>query len=179
MILEAVRMVHTWLQNGTYGVNAKLALMSGAGLLDGSDTVPADIVTFLEETSDARLARGRVPEVAAQLPCLAVLQSGEVVVPAVVGTTYFDADVTIGIWYVARDKDSDTGRRDAMYTIRAIRQSLHELFKPANDASRVRGAVQMFPTGEITVPPLFTIQEDVPISGAVELKVKIRDTDPD
>ena len=66
-----------------------------------------------------------------------------------------------------------------MYTIRAIRQSLHEFFKPANSASRVRGAVQMSPTGEITVPPLFTIQNDLPISGAVELRVKCRDTDPD
>ena len=179
MILESVRIISDWLQDATYGVNAKLALMSAAGLLDGSDTKPADIVTFIEETNDARLARGRVPELPAQLPCLAVLQSGEVVVPAVVGTTYFDADVTIAIWYVARDKDSNDGRQDAMYTIRAIRQSLHELFKPANSASRVRGKVQMFPTGEVTVPPLFTMQEDVPISGAVELRVKVRDIDPD
>ena len=172
-------MIHTWLQDGTDGVNAKLALMSAAGLLDGSDTVPADIVTFLEETSSAVLARGRVPELASQLPCLAVLQSGEVTIPAVVGTSYFDADITIAIWYVARDKDSNTGRQDAMYTIRAIRQSLHEFFKPANSASRTRGSVQMFPTGEITLPPLFTIQDDLPISGAVELRVKIRDIDPD
>lgn len=171
-------MVHTWLQDGTYGVNAKLALMSAAGLLDGSDSVPADIVTFIEETSDARLARGRVPELASQLPCLAVLQSGEVVVPAVVKTTYFDADITIAIWYVARDKDSNDGRQDAMYTIRAIRQSLRELFKPANSADRTRGNIQMFPSGEITIPPLFTIQNDLPISGAVELRVKIRDISP-
>lgn len=171
-------MVHTWLQDGTYGVNAKLALMSAAGLLDGSDTVPTDIVTFIEETSDERLARGRVPELASQLPCLAVLQSGEVVVPAVVKTTYFDADITIAIWYVARDKDSHDGRQDAMYTIRAIRQSLRELFKDTNSASRTRGKVQMSPSGEITVPPLFTIQNDLPISGAVELRVKVRDTSP-
>ena len=174
MILEAVRIIHTWLQDGTNGVNAKLPGVP----LDGSDSVPAAIVTFLEETSSAQVARGRVPEVASQLPCLAVLQSGEVVVPAVIGTTYQDADITVTIWYVARDKDSDTARRDAMYTIRAIRRSLTELFKPANDASRVRGSVQMFPTGEITIPPLFTVQDDVPISGAVEVRVKVRDTSP-
>ncbi len=175
MILEAIRIIDSWLQDGTNGVNVKLAGLT----LDGSDTVPPDIVTFLEETSSAQVARGRMPEATSQLPCLAVLQSGEVVVPAHIGTTYFDADITITIWYAAKDKDSDNGRQDAMYTVRAIRQSLTELFKPGNSASRVRGGVQMFPSGEITIPPLFTIQDDVPISGAVELKVKIRDTDPD
>ena len=175
MILEAIRIVNTWLQDGTNGVNAKLAGVP----LDGSDTVPPNIVTFIEETSNAPLARGRVPEAAASLPCLAVLQSGEMVAPAHIGTTYHDADITIGIWYVARDRDSEDGRRDDMYTIRAIRQSLTELFKDANVANRKRGKVQMFPSGEITVPPLFTMQDDAPISGAVELRVKVRDTDPD
>lgn len=176
MILESLRMVNDWLQDATFGVNAKLPGIP----LDGSDTVPPDVVSFLEETSNALVARGRLPEDATLLPCLAVLQRGPLDIPAHVNTTYQDGEIILAIWYGARDVDSDDGRQDAYYTMRAVRRSLRELFKDdaTPKAARTRGNVSLLPSGLISLPSAFTIEGDTMVSASLELTVKARDTDP-
>jgi len=177
VILESVRIISDWLQDATYGVNAKLAGVP----LDGSDTVPPDIVTFLEETTSGVVARGRLPEDEALLPCLAVLQRGAVELPATVGTSHQEGDVPIAIWYGARDKDSEDGRKDAYYTMRAVRRSLRELFKDdatPKAARSDRSGISLSPSGTVSLQPVFTLEGDTSVSAALELTVKARDSSP-
>jgi len=136
VILEAVRIVADWLEDGTYGVAAKLAALD----FDGSDTAPAGTIAVEDETRSDEAAMNRdtarpfIRVAAADVRELG--QDGALQV--------HDGDVAVEITIV-READSPAAVvRDLYAPTRAVTQSLAALFDDRSAAAmtaRVRGGV--------------------------------------
>jgi len=139
MRLEVARMVADWLQDGTKGVDAKLAVL----VADGSDVIPTTVPTIVDETRNQSAAVGRLDDLT--LPAITVhvsevrYQQPEFLQP----TGYADAEVTVLIRYAERTENPATARVNGCYVVKAILGSLRELHMNAQAASRTRNNVQM------------------------------------
>lgn len=138
MILEAVRIVADWLQDGTAGVSAKLTALD----YDGADTAPTGTLTIEDETRSDDAALNR--ETARPYIRVAVADVRELALDGAMQAQ--DGDVSIEITIV-READSPAAVvRDLYYTTRAVLQSLAALFDDRTAGAmtaRDRGGVQM------------------------------------
>lgn len=167
-MLEAARIVADWLGSTTAGVNAKLAALD----YDGSDTAPTSVATIADETRNGAVARDRLPT---PFPCLAITverfrQDGEV------RTVVRDGSVTVLIRYGVSATDTGGGTRDAYYTMRAVVESLRELNRNENQASRTRNGRSLMACEEIEFRPMYQALEDGQVTGVVAATWTTRDT---
>ena len=172
MILEALRITAAWLQDGTNGVNA---LIDGL-TQDGGDSDPPD-VTVLEESTSPVAARRHL-DVNTSVPVLMVVLARAVGSEGYVTTNYLSGSVTVGILYATRNADSDEGTEDALYTLRAVQQSINLLMKPANVASRTRNNVVLTHTSRMEILPVENDREDAVITHGLFVTYEARDTEP-
>lgn len=165
MIGDVVRLVADWLEGGTYGVGAMLANVPR----DGGDALPAT-PTIVEETTDNRLGRGRLPETG--YPFLAVSAEPSSVMDQDVVTDdgYFATAVRID--YLAKDVDQDDAKRDGGYVLRAVCWSLRHLMRQdANAAGRLRNSIALIRVGPITLDPWQESMDDGTIIGGLVLQI--------
>lgn len=167
-MLEAPRILADWLAGTTSGVNAKLDTLD----YDGADPAPTDVATIADETRNQAVARERLPT---PLPCLALSverfrQDGEV------RTTVRDGSVTVLIRYGVSNSNTATATRDGYYTMRAVVESLRELHKPANVASRTRNGRCLLACEELEFVPLYQALEDGQVTAALRATYTTRDT---
>lgn len=165
---ELTRIVADWLEDGTNGVNAQLALVPR----DGGDPQPAN-VTVVDETRDNRPARGRVPEDG--LPSVVVaMQAMTHLTEQVTDDGYLAADVVVQ--YAAKNVDAWKVKRDGNTVLRAVMWSLRKLRRTdANHASRLRNQVALITIDPVRFDPWFERVEDTLVVGTVTVPVTARD----
>lgn len=165
---ELIRIVADWLEDGTNGVNAQLALVPR----DGGDPQPGN-VTILDETRDNRPARGRVPE-----------DGTPVVTVAMQGATHLTETVTddgflaaeLVIQYAAKNLDAWKAKRDGNTTLRAVAWSLRKLRRTdGNAAARLRNSVALIGIDPVRFDPWFERVEDTLVVGTLTVPVTARD----
>ena len=169
MRLEAARIVTAWLQDNTYGVAAKLAVLP----LDGSDVRPTTIAdsSIVDETTNASAAFRRFDGLT--LPALIVTCAGE---PEqrdgelLQSNDRADGYVTVQVRYTERALDSPTAIVDGTYVIRAVIASLRELHANANVASRTRNSIRLVSCESITEQGIYEEVDDTWLLAAVQVK---------
>jgi len=171
MILETIRSLTDGLANATYGVNVKLTSV----LLDGSDTRPSSIVTITDETRDAVVARGRLPEA---LPGIAVSLHDPVTADGEVMTSYRDGTITLAIRCAAQVSDTDKGNSSIYYIMRAIQECLKDYHSNANASDRLRNNVMIGECTDMQIHPPYHPNEDNIIAGGMTVTYSVRDITP-
>lgn len=171
MILEALRVVTDWLNDGTYGAAAKLAALD----YDGSDTAPSGTLTILDETraDDAALNRESAPPTirVAATDVRELVQDGAL--------QELDGDVSIELTIIRAATSPSAVVRDLYYTTRAVSQSLADLFDDRiADAltARTRGGVQVQGYTSLAAAQVRPELTDTTGTAGLVLTVRCRDT---
>lgn len=154
MILEVVRALAEWLNDGTNGLGAKLASLD----FDGSDTAPT-VGTIADETQNDLVGQGHfptIPGVAIQLQEIADIEPE-------VTMAYRDAKATVLIRVGRSSADTRNAKRDTSYILRAGMRSLR-LF---NAAVRTRNQVEIYSCERLHCGLLWAPTEDVIVTGAI------------
>ncbi|RTL04203.1 MAG: hypothetical protein EKK62_16815 [Acidimicrobiia bacterium] len=172
MILDVVRAVADWLEDGTHGVAAKLAALD----LDGSDTAPTGTLSVLDETRDDDAA---LPRLGLTFPSIRV-QAGEVrSLDGEAATYQHVADIPLEI-LIAREATSPAACvRDLYYTLRATVQSVEALFNetiPAAVTARSRNGVFLQVYTSLSAARVRPEVDDTTGTAAVLLTVRAQDT---
>lgn len=179
MILEPIRVVADWLASGDTGAASVNTLLPLVGR-DGGDPAPPSIADVCDETRDAWVARGRLPKPTPTLPLLAVsLVEASELDPEMMGS-YRRGTVTLSVRYFANKSDAVTGTRDAHYTMRAVRRSVRRLMNESAAAvtARTRGTIYVESCTQMTEAPVWDAQDDAISTGALTLRLTIRDQEP-
>lgn len=180
MILEPIRVVADWLTSGDTGA-ASVATLLPLVPRDGGDPAPPALAGVDDETRVAWVARGRLPKPAPTMPRLAVslVQASEL--DSEMLGTYRRGEVTVAVRYFGAKSDAVSGTRDAHYTLRAVRRSLRRLFTdstPAAVTARTRGTIYVESLLALTEEPVWDSQDDAITSGALTLRMAVRDQEP-
>ena len=166
MRLEACRILTAWLQDVTYGANAKLALLT----LDGSDVRPTAMATITDETQNNSVALGRVDGLT--LPALVVTHRETTFRDSELPQSDVRADgyVTLRVRYALREAGAATAVVDGAYVMRAVIASLRELHKPDNAASRQRNSIGLISCEELRQLTMSEVVEDTWYTEAVDVR---------
>ena len=174
MQLEALQILTDWFNDVAYGVNVKLA---GVPRTAG-DSVPAQLQLIADETRNLEAAIGRMPADEADYPCLLLSQppEGNALDPhGHVGIR--DSSITLWIRYGAMTAAAAAGTSAWHYTMRAIERSLEELFRQ-DDSARELNSVQLYFIEAATTYPADPMTGDKVITGALQLRLRMRDIAP-
>ena len=173
MILETVRIIADWLNDGTYGVNAvRTNVPKDVGVTD----FPA--VQIFDSTRDGRIGRGGIPQMLpSELPALLVTPADSPVEQngAVIRSWPPDAKVTVLVRYVAREMDTAKAERDASQTIRAIWRSIGSMVTQRTGTQRASG-VHLISVVSMQAATLYESTEDTTVTGGVIVMCHVRDT---
>lgn len=165
MQLEATRMVAAWLADATYGVNAKLDVLTYAG----SDSQPTDVATITAAADDVNAAFGRFDGMT--LPAIIVaprdVEHADPQQPQPNGEVY--GSVTLAIRYATRVADGAAALVNAAYVTRAIIASLRELVL-ADPSNRQLNDVYLLEMASLREPGTYEETEDAWVIGAVEVR---------
>jgi len=172
--LEAIRVLTNALTDGTTGVNARLAAVP----LDAGDPIPPTLGLITDETRNSSAARGQLPELDAQFPCLLVgLHDAGNRLDAHQHQGVRDGTVHLLIRYAARQKDSKAGARDAYYTFRAVERCITAWLNGVDTARTMNSVVVWF--GEAAdIAPLWDPIGDNVMTGGMLLAFRVRDLAP-
>lgn len=121
MIIQILRMVNTWLEDATYGVNAQLDLLTTDSLL-GSDTQPPDLAFIGNPADDELVAEWKAPQ---NMPAIYVTVGGPATADGEVHTIQrLVGDIRVDLLYLAQQSDTHILFRNTAHTLRAIARSL-------------------------------------------------------
>lgn len=137
MILEADRIVATWLADVTHGINALLASTP----LDGSDVRPTNLLTVSDETNNEDAARSQLPA-ATGLPVCFVETDSITDLDGQVVTVTRDGKLKLRIRIALSNPNTAAGRRDMSYYMRTAMRSLRKLFD-ADPSLRTRNSIYL------------------------------------
>ncbi len=173
MMLETIRLVAEWLNDGTNGVNAQIDAMRTASAIDTADTDPPDIAAIENETADGKVARRVVPE-GQTTPALWLFVARPGDFGGMVTTEFRRGIVPLVIGYLGSNAQTAVGLEDAYYTMRAIMWSLAALMKQ-NSATRTRNSVLLVRFAGLEVLPPFTPLEDGEFTTGLVWQVQVQD----
>jgi len=165
MILECVRSLTDWLNDGTNGLAAQLVVIPR----DGADTAP-QVGTIADETRNNLVAQERFPST----PGVAVNSAGLPMLDGEVTTVTRDGQATIHIRVARAAADSMNATRDTSYILRAAIRSLR-LF---NASTRNRNNIEIYSCTELRLAALWKPLDDLVVTGAVVGTWQFRDTAP-
>lgn len=165
MILEVVRSITDWLQDGTNGVAAQLALLP----LDAGDSAPS-VGTIADETRSNIVAQGRLPST----PGIAVNSQGIKELDPEVTTVERDGQITLHVRVGCASADTKNATRDGSYILRAIVRSL----RLYNAATRTRNSIAIYSCIDLRLAALWQPIDDQIITGAVIGTWQFRDIAP-
>lgn len=164
-------MVAAWLADATYGVNAKLDVLTYAG----SDSQPADVATITAMADDVDAAFGRFDGMT--LPAIIVApkdvdhRDPDETQP---GSGVY-ASVTLLIRYAEKKASATEALQNGAYVNRAIIASLREFHSPANEASRQSNGIYLLECEALREPGLYEETEDAWLISAVEVRYQAFD----
>lgn len=147
----AVRIVADWLAGASDGVNACAALVPRFA----GDPAPNQ-VTVYDETRHDWVARSRLPHPdhkAVSYPAVLVQSldasfTGDLPQPTPDGANLVNGEITLVIQLVQRDPNTEVAMTEAMYLLRAIRDSLILLNHGVHAASRTQCGVTLYPPAD-------------------------------
>lgn len=181
MKLEILRIIADELADGTHGVNALLSTVPR----DAGDPEPPALHAIYDETRKGWLARGELPEelkAATENPFLVVTMLGDLDFggrsrPSNDAGGLVRATFRVTVQYVTHQAFTERGEQDGLYTGRAVRSVLQQLFSPARAAARERNGVQLEVLQNITELNVFeTIEDRTVIANIVVLTGTARET---
>lgn len=175
MRLEAVRIIADWLQDATYGVNAKLDVLA----YDSGDAQPSDIATVADETRNASAAFRRfdgltLPALIVTVPVDPEYRDGE----QMQAPERIDGYVTVQIRYAERTLAGDDAIANGNYVVKAVLASLRELHKNDNVASRTRNSVRLVSCEDLRELGQYEEVEDTWLLAAVQARYYVSDLKP-
>lgn len=146
-----IRIVADWLAGASNGVNTLAALVPRFV----GDPAPA-VATVYDETRHGWVARNQVPgpETKAIATPAVIVQSltsvfgAHLPQPLPEGGNFLEGELTIVVQLLQRDDDTEKAVTEAMYLLRAIRDSLVLLNAGANEAARTACGVRLRPPPE-------------------------------
>lgn len=173
MIVETIRCVTDWLNNGSYGFNVQIATLP----VDVGDETRRITVQFIADgTRDDRALRQEDPPKA---PAIYVNIDGPLNAEGEVKTIYRDADnVAISIRYIIKNADNAEATTQTMYALRAIVRSIRELMRNGNVAARTRNNVLIESCSGITYGQIEETAGNAVATGAVVAMFNVRDQAP-
>lgn len=170
MILEATRAVTDWLDDATYGLQARLTALD----FDGSDTAPSGTLTIADETRDAQAALGRFPA----LPACTVSAQPVESLDGQAATYTHDADIPLLIRLARKDSAVEDATRDLYYTLRAAMATLEALFDDRvvdHSARRIRNGVQLQHIVAMGGARTREELQDTDVTAAIAVTIRCRD----
>lgn len=171
MFNEVVRIPAAWWQDPVYGVNAKLATVPR-----GADPLPTS-VSFADETTNGEVARGFLPENIRPILTTEIYRWVRIM-PHVEQGVLRDAQVQLLVRYGDQEAQSQVGKRDAHYVMRALLMSVAELMQDTNAAARILNSVMLYALVDITPATIYAPEADRDITGGILLTFDIRDIQP-
>lgn len=172
MILEAVRIVAEALDDGTFGVNAKLPDVPR----DQGDPEPTPIRRVLDITNDDEVAHGRLPD---DWPVLIVSPEGPTEMDGEVQHAHRDGEgAGVGIRYATGSEDLAAAQRDSLYTQRAIRRTLADLMESSRLSTRTRNDVVVRAITRLLEEPMRDETSQGVITAGTLVEFQIRDQKP-
>lgn len=169
-MMDLVRIVANWLEDGTNGVNALLASVPR----DGGDPLPTSVLVY-DETRDNRPARGRLPEADTDLPALVIgMRTLTFMQEIVTDDGYLSAELVLQ--YAAKNVDAYKAKRDGYTVLRAASWSLRRLRRSdVSVAGRTRNQVTLLTMDPVRFEPWFERVDDTLIVGTLAVPVTARD----
>lgn len=165
MIGEVSQLVAAWLGDATHGVGALLASVPRSG----SDPLPTT-PTIIEETTDDRLGRGRLPETGYPYLAVSAERVDAIDENVVTDDGYFAAAVRVE--YLNKGSAPDTLKRDGNYVLRAAVWSIRRLMRQDAGASgRLRNQIAVVRVGPIAMEPWVEQMSDGTILGGFVLQI--------
>lgn len=175
MIIQILRMVNTWLEDGTYGVNAQLDLLTTDSLL-GSDTQPPDIAFIGNPADDELVAEWKAPN---KLPAIYVTIGGPATADGEVHTVQrLVGDLRVDILYLAQLAQTHLLFRNTGHTLRAIARSLKVFNDNAQDADRTQHGILMKTCKSMIWTPWVEAVGDARATGLVQCVYNLVDQNP-
>lgn len=160
MFVETMRALAAHLNDGTEGINAKLALLAAEGLLETGDAKPADVAIVTDSTSNRSVAQGMPPVTptgALYSPSVSVMLYDDCdLAPPEVATSERYATVPLVIRFFSNNSNTHDGMRYALYYARATAQSLTGFTRLQ---SKERNGVIIRNTTNIRFQPVQVIEE--------------------
>jgi len=168
MTLEFVRSVTDALLSSEYGVNRKVNRLN----VDPGDPWPPEVQYIGDTTRHDPAADWDTPP---KLPALYVAPSAPGSFQGEVPTVFRDGEAEVAIWYVSKDPSPADSVRDTLYTLRAVVQTLAEWLSNDHAADRQRNNVQVIQAVSLNWGLTFEPIGDRGATGAVTLRVSLRD----
>jgi hypothetical protein len=173
MILEPVRCVTDWLNDATYGFNAKIAALD-CDVVDQGKRLTSPFIK--DGTRDDRVLTQADPP---KTPALYVNVDGPLNAEGEVKTIYRDADnVTIAIRYLIKNADTAEAATQTMLALRAIVRSIRDLMRNENLAARTRNNILIISCSKITYGQIEETVGNTVATGAVVCVFVVRDKAP-
>jgi hypothetical protein len=173
MIIEAVRIVRSWLEDDQYGVNAMIATLTpNVGDLD----VP-EVKEILDEVTHQQVMLGEPPT---RSPAIYIMLDEPVQMEAIAptGNSQKITDLPIAIRYLRAKIDQDKARLATLYTLRAIVKSLVRLDKNVNQSSRSLNNIYLERMINLSVLDPRETVGDCQVMGAVLVTYQAFENDP-
>ena len=175
MRLETLRLLKAWLSHATYGVNAQIAGVPRSG----GDAQPAGFALIAEATTHDLAARGQLPDVAAQYPCLLLGLGQSTMLDPHSAVGLRRGVVVVGLRYADKDSNTQRGMRNAEYRLRAIARSIDDWFVNGAPADREQNSVTVhyIERGIEVVEPFAPVADSV-VAGLLTVAFQVRDDAP-
>lgn len=179
MELETIRMVADWLEGAAPGSsNASVNAFLPSVPRDAGDDVPPN-VTVYDSTRDEWVTLQKVPhESEVTLPALVVCPADALRMDGEVMTVFRDGRGKLAVVYVDRRADRKALNQNALYTARAVRQSLKAFHDPVNAGSRARNNIHLLNCEQIEELGIYKEWADAWASRVVMPEYRIRDLLP-
>lgn len=175
MIAEAVRIINTWLENATYGVNKQLETMDGLGLF-GSDDQPTDIAFIGNPADDATVAEWKEPM---RFPSVYVTIGGPITGEGEVHTVQrVVGELRVDMLYIQHALDYYLLFRNTSHTLRAMVRSLAELNKNENEAERTQNGICLRTCTNLVWTPWVEAVGSARCTGLVQATFNLIDQNP-
>ncbi|WP_291990448.1 hypothetical protein, partial [Luteitalea sp.] len=167
MLIDVLRLTTAWFQHGTHGINAQLAALD----YDGSDTAPANIVTFADEVTQDEAARGQIP---ATVPALVTTVESLTMVNNQTATEVGDGTIVLNVRIAVSDPDAWEAKRNGAYYLRALHWSLRRWVREAPDGvNRARNQVAVLEIGAVEGNALYEQVGDVLITAGARIPLTV------
>jgi hypothetical protein len=166
MILELVRSLTDWLNDGSHGLVAQFASIPR----DAGDPQP-NVGTIADETRNILVAQSRLPS----LPGIAVNVQQMPMLDGEVEMVTRDGEATILFRYGVAAEDSQNAIRDTSYVLRAGIRSLRFYNTSANQQ---RNSIQIYNCRHLAIKPLWAPVGDQIVTGAIIGTWSFRDIAP-
>lgn len=172
-----------WFRDATYGINAQIAALSGAGLLVSGHQAPPtfDTGAIATEFEDGNVADGDFP--ASKDPALAISQTQQTQFPGEVFTTSGTRTgeqfpVLLRYFRDAQTNGQQLAARDWSYTARAILRSLRVLTQQPHLTSRQLAGVGIVSFDSYILLEPFQTRNSAHVTGGLGLLLTVRDLVP-